>query len=529
MTLPSAPSTGPVAETLSGQLRGIVKDGVFAFRGIPYGAPAGGGARFRIAQPAPPWSGVRDASGFGDRAMQAHRPHAAPFEWLDSPRPMSEDCLSLNVTTPGPEGRRDVMVWLHGGAFAFGSGDLPGYDPAPLVRRKDVVVVTLNHRLNLFGYLTPTTGDDRFATAANNGMLDIVLALEWVRDNIAAFGGNPGSVTLFGQSGGGAKVAILMAMAEARGLFHKAIIQSTSSGFRVQEADAAHEATERLLHRLSLGPADFAQLQTVPAARLLAEMPAVTEAMGGDNFRPAIDGRVLGAHPFVPQAPGLSRDIPMLIGHTADEMRFFLASDPNRGRIDAADARRRLARFLPVDETTVDALIALYAQEAPDQGPEARLAVIAGDYMYRAAALEGAEARARQSGAAPVWFYDFRWRSPAQDGYLGAPHTAEIPFIFGQTDLARDFTGGTEDARALSHRMMDIWAAFAATGDPGGAAGPDWPPYDMAARRTMILGDGPARVESDPLARRRAAIAALPRCVPGAAYAFRSEYDEAPA
>ncbi|HEX3138801.1 MAG TPA: carboxylesterase family protein, partial [Rhizobacter sp.] len=353
----------PIADTTLGRVRGAFHQGSSVFKGIPYGADTSGPRRFLPPQPATPRAGVRDALAYGSCAPQPGTPRTRLFQWLVSDSAQGEDCLVLNVFTPATDAvRRPVMVYLHGGAFSFGAGDTPVLDGSALAVQEDVVVVTVNHRLNLFGYLYPGQGaDERFADAGNAGMLDLVQALQWVRDNIAGFGGDPAQVTIFGQSGGGAKVAILMAMPAAQGLFHRAIVQSSSSGFHVQEPADSAQATRQLFEEIGLTPGNFTALQKLPAADLLRAMQNVVAAnRGQDNFRPVIDGRTLTRHPFYPQAPEISAHIPLLIGATRTEATFFLAIDPSNFSLSAEDARQRVKQFMKIDDAQADALISLY-------------------------------------------------------------------------------------------------------------------------------------------------------------------------
>lgn len=492
------------------------------FRGLPYGDDTGGVHRFLPPQPVRAWTGVRDATRFGLRCPQTDRSRPRGFEWLASDVGIGEDCLALNVHTPSLDGCRPVMVWLHGGAFAFGSADPPVLDGSALAAHGDVVVVTLNHRLNAFGYLAAPEADERFADAGNVGMLDIVAALEWVREHIAAFGGDPGSVTLFGQSGGGAKVAILMAMPAAQGLFHRAILQSPSSGFRVQERASAERFRDALLARFDVRPAQFEQLQRVDAARLLAAQAEVVAAQGGDDhFRPVVDGRSLLRQPFFPQAPAASAQVPMLIGHTATEATYYLAADPDNARLDIARVTARVQRFLKIDAHAAQRLLDAYAANHPGATPSDLLVHIASDHMYRLTTIEGAEQQA-DHGVAPVYLYRFDWRSP-MDGFIASPHTAEIPFVFGQAELARTFTGGDEAALMLQRQVMDAWVRFARTGNPNGPGLPSWSPFSRTHRATLVFDAPQSSLQTDPAGADRRLMAAQPRFVPGSAISFRCD------
>ena len=515
-----------IATIRDGRVRGERGASGLAFRGLPYGADTGGAGRFLPPAPVVPWSGVREARAFGPRAPQFDVARPPVFDWLFSRQDSAENCLVLNVYTPSLEGRRPVMVWLHGGAFAFGSADVPVLDGGPLSAHGDVVVVTVNHRLNVFGYLPPLDNDDgEFADSGNAGMLDLVAALRWVRDNIAAFGGDPDCVTLFGQSGGGAKVAILLAMEAARGLVHRAIVQSPSSGFRVQEQGSGAAYTRELLSHFDLRETERAALQRVPAPALLDGMRAVNAAHGGDDaFRPVIDGRSLRAHPFHPQAPDSAAGIPMMVGYTATEASFFLALDPQRERLSPAQVLRRVARFMKIDETDAQTLLRGYAHHHPGAAPADLMVHIATDHMYRLTAVEGAERAASQG--APVYMYRFAWHSQAMNGFLRAPHTAEIPFVFGHTELAGDFTGGDPQARAFSVGIMDAWVRFARGGDPNGPGLPAWTPFSAGERQTMVLDapdGGGSRMENDPAGATLALMAGYRRFVPGSSVTYRSD------
>lgn len=512
----------PVVDTSLGRVQGTRSAGVSIFRGIPYAADTGGTNRFLPPQPATGWAGVRDTTAYAQSCPQILSPRSHVFQWLASDAPLGEDCLALNVFTPAADGaRRPVMVWLHGGAFSIGSGSSRVYDGSALAQSQDVVVVTVNHRLNLFGYLCPLPeSDTRFADAGNAGMLDLVAALQWVRDNIERFGGDPSSVTLFGQSGGGAKVAILMAMQEAKGLFHRTIVQSSSSGFRVQERAECEAGTRALFRQLELREGDFAALQAVPAETLLHAMQQVIVAQRGqDSFRPVIDGRTLLRHPFHPNAPEVSANVPLLIGHTRTEFTFFLAADPSNFAVSSAELIQRVQRYLRIDEAAAETLLAVYREHHPEATPPQLLAFLTSDFAYRLNNITGAEQKAKQGGA-PVFMYEFAWESPAVGGRLMSPHTAEIPFIFGQVELASAFTGQGPELAPLQQQVMQAWAGFARTGHPGHAGLPEWKPFTPAERWTMLLKPGCALVQ-DPRGAEREAIARVPAFHPGSSLYVR--------
>lgn len=520
-------------DTPHGRLRGQRRPEGLAFLGVPYGASTAGTGRFGPPQPVAPWAGVRDATAHGPRCPQLVVPRHPLFAWLHSEQGHSEDCLTLNVHTPALDGRpRPVLVWLHGGAFAFGSANAPVYDGSALAARGDVVVVTVNHRLNVLGFMPPVLAGEPLADSGNAGLLDLVAALRWVQTHIAAFGGDPGCVTLFGQSGGGAKVVILHHVAAARGLFHRAIVQSASSGFRVQTPEDAQRQGHALLRQLGLGPQDGAALQQCPEATLRQAMAHVVAAEGGDDhFRPVIDGRTLHDHPGVCGAGVAGAGVPLLIGATATEATFFLAADPARGQLSLAQVQARLQRFMKLDAAATQQVMQRYAAHHPGARPAQLLGHIASDHAYRLNTVEGALARAAV-GDAPVHLYRFDWHCPALGGVLRTPHTAEIPFVFGhvQHPLAQAFTGGGAAAVALQHQVMDTWLRFARTGHPNGPGLPHWPALDAAPaapRQTLLFDTTPdglhTRVVADPDGDDLAVMATVRRFVPGAAMSFRAD------
>lgn len=481
----------PLAHVRSGRVRGF-RDAtapgreVLVFKGIPYGADTAS-TRFLPPRTEAPWRGVRAAIDY---------PAAAPQTGALGPG--SEDCLALNVWTPALRdgAKRPVLVYIHGGAYANGSGSDPLYDGARLCRRGDVAVVTVNHRLNVFGYLYLGEFDDAYADSGNVGQLDLIAALRWVREHAAEFGGDTDNVTVFGQSGGGAKIATLMAMPAAAGLFHRAM---TMSGQQVTAAGprAAAQRAALLLDALGVSPTRLDPLRTVPMARLLEATrvrdPSRAEDMGL-YFGPVLDGRSLPRHPFHPDAPPQSAHIPMIIGNTHDETRAFLGHDPSNHRLTWAQLPDRLRRFQYVD-LPVDEVIAEYRRLYPHDSPSAIFfAATTAGRSWRGAVLE-AEARARQGAA--TWVYQLDFPSPLDDGKFGAMHTLDIPLVFDTIRQPGSRTGDSADAQSVADAMSNALIAFARSGDPNHPGLPQWPSYDLTNRSTMLF-DTTSRVADDP-------------------------------
>jgi para-nitrobenzyl esterase len=496
-SVPAKPSTR-VATTTCGRVRGLKDDGVLVFKGIRYGADTST-SRFMPSAIPTPWHDIRDAFDYGPACPQS-----------GATEKTSEDCLFLNVWTPDLKGSRPVMVYIHGGAYSHGSGSSPLYDGTRLVRRGDVVVVTLNHRLSAFGHLyLARFGITRFSFSGNIGMLDLSLALAWVRDNIASFGGDPNNVMLFGQSGGGAKIATLMTMQAAElGLFHKV---ATMSGQQLT-ASGPQNATTRagaFLEKLGLPLPRLREIQTVPVERLV-EALAVTDPIIGRGslyFGPVLDDRLLERHPFYPDAPPRSAHIPMIIGNTHDETRsLIVGGDPSAFSLTWEQLPARLLQEMRVD-ISPERVVAEYRKLYPGYSPsDVFFSATTASRSWRAAIIE-AELRAEQGS--PVYAYQLDWKSPQDGGKWGAPHTLDIPLVFGTLDKEGSITGTDESARKMSAQMSDAFIAFARTGNPNTPSIPKWQPYSLAKRETMVF-DVPSRAVDDPRGAERRLFATVP-------------------
>jgi para-nitrobenzyl esterase len=492
-------SLSPVVETVSGKVRGATAGGIHTFKGIPYGAPTGGKNRFLPPQSVAPWPGIRDALAYHGQAPQSPiKPkRRAEMDNILGPAdatPEVEDCLTLNVWTPGLDAaKRPVMVWLHGGAFAYGSGNRAVTEGANLAKRGDVVVVSVNHRLNICGYLhLEDLGGERFAGSGNAGSLDMVAALEWVRDNIASFGGDAGNVTIFGESGGGGKVSALLAMPAAKGLFHRAVIQS-GAAVRFTTRERANALAETVVKQL--GGLD--KLQDAPLDQLLAAILPASRGAGPRayplldryDFGPVVDGAVVAQHPSEPTTSPLGDDIPLMIGGTAQEASLFLDDDGVWDRtLTEAQLHERVAAVAGPD---TDAALALYHGET---SADRLIAALTGSNFSVRTWLY-ADRRASKGGA-PVYHYSLDWGSPFAGGRMGAHHAMDLPFVFDTTDVPRS-TKGADGAPELAAAMSATWAAFARTGNPNNAAIPAWPAYSPDKRATMVF-DTRCGVVNDP-------------------------------
>lgn len=487
-----ASDTNAIAETESGTVAGYQENGVYIYKGIPYAKAE----RFMPPQPVAKWEGIRSSRAYGPTCPQGkragwyHDESAFAFDWNDGFP--DEDCLRVNIWTPGLKDgkKRPVMVWLHGGGYAAGSGqELPSYDGSNLAKNGDVVVVTLNHRLNALGFLDLSAFGDKYAKSGNAGLLDLVAALQWVNKNIASFGGDAQNVTIFGQSGGGGKVSTLLATPSAKGLFHKAIIQSGSM-LRTMEATYSRRIGTAVVEELGLKPSQLDQLQTIPYEKLLAagetaikKVKEQAEKEGISSFifgwAPTVDGDVLPAQPFDPQAPAQSKDIPVMIGTTLHEftMSTYVPAYRTITKEKAVEILKQ-----KYGEKTDDFLIA-FEKAYPYYEPKDLLDV---DVIFRPGAVEQARLKAAQQGA-PVYMYLFTWESPVMNGSLRSTHCMEIPFVFDNVTRHASMTGGSGKAQILAQKMSSAWINFARTGNPNHESLPQWDPYTAQKGATMCF------------------------------------------
>jgi para-nitrobenzyl esterase len=489
-------------ETAYGRVRGTEAGGIKVFKGIPYGASTAGTNRFKPPVAPAQWTGVRDAVAYGPSAPQrepgvgrAASPLAVAAAGLPAE---SEDCLVLNIWTPavGDGRKRPVMFWCHGGGFATGSGSSPVTEGANLSRRGDVVVVTVNHRLNVLGFTAlDDVGGSEFAGSGDAGMLDIVFALQWVRDNIAQFGGDPGTVMIFGQSGGGRKVATLLAMPSAKGLFHRAIIESGATLKLVEREQGARVAQE-----LMFAKGQVRQVQKVPIDRVMAAYFQVVRRMDVDQmtqgFSPLVDGKFVPHHPFHPVASSVSADVPLMLGSTRTELTS--SAQPEDFELSDADMRSRIRALIG---THADNAIQVYQKANPGASASDIYFLIASDHRYSGPVMKIAERRAAL-GKGPVYLYYFRWETPAEGGRLKSPHTIEIPFAFDNVKAATRLTGGGPEAMALADKVSDTWIAFARTGNPNTPKQPHWTPFNATDRPTMVF-DNESKLVNDPIREQR--------------------------
>lgn len=488
-----ASSGQAVVETTAGKVRGYIHNKIYTYKGIPYGAPTHGPNRYMPPVKPAPWKGVKDTLVYGPVCPQKQNTDwfreelAFLYQWNDGLQ--HEDCLRLNVWTPSVQDqkKRPVMFWIHGGGFATGSSqNHPSYDGENLCLLGDVVVVSVNHRLNAFGYMDLSAYGEKYAASGNLGMLDLVASLEWVRDNISRFGGDKNNVTIFGQSGGGTKVITLMAMPAAKGLFHKAISQSNSIVQMSSKAYAA-EWTTHFLHALKLDATNIDLIQELPAYRILEASAYAEKQLGSSvpadvgraGLQPVVDGNLLPQHPFDPVAPEISAHIPFMVGTTRNE---GAASIDNAGLEELTEAGLKemiLARF----PTKGPEIYRIMRKTFPAAKPAEIISYLSAQNPM---AYLQAQRKAGQQGA-PVYLYMFSWHTPVLDGRPRSFHCSEIPFVFANTARCENYTGATKAAATLAGTMTRAWIQFARTGNPHHAGLPAWPSFNEQPGATMVF------------------------------------------
>jgi para-nitrobenzyl esterase len=491
-----------IIETRYGKVQGYEQGSISVWKGIPFAQPPTGEQRFRAPQPPESWTGVRDATTFSPMAPQvpemgASMVGAIGAERAVDQRPMSEDCLYLNIWSQGADQqKRPVMVYIHGGAFTLGSASDPWYDGMSFAANHNIVVVSLNYRLGILGFvsLKDLAGADA-AYTANCGLLDQIAALEWVREHIAAFGGDPDQVTVMGESAGAMSIGALLGMPSAHGLFQRAILQSGAAGSLPTRPQATRVA-QALLAKLGLETSQLSALAEVSLEALLKVQPELGREFGGiQAYSPIIDGMTLPLHPLAMVAQGSAANVAILAGTNRDEWRLF-AMMSGGPKVD-----EELLKQIFGDEAKP--ALATYTQARADTSKEAAWIDIMSDLVFRMPAIRLAEGQVRQG--APVWMYRFDWESPAFGGVLGAAHAMDIPFVWNTLDtpLSRMFTGDSPTRQPLADQMHATWAAFIRSGTPAIASLPAWPPYDLDRRATMIWSSVP-HVVDDPQGQVRA-------------------------
>jgi para-nitrobenzyl esterase len=489
---PAGNATGGLfvqTDTVYGKVQGIQNTGIKEFKGIPYGAPTGGRNRFMPPKKPAPWKGVRECLAHGQISPQApadlRSDYAMMIHWDYQPGGMGEDCLSLNIWTPGLKdgAKRPVLVSFHGGGFTAGSSNAIGYDGAQLARFGDVVVVTVNHRLASFGYthLADLGAPPEFAYAGVTGIMDLTASLEWVRDNIENFGGNPGNVMIFGQSGGGAKTSAMLATPAARGLFHRAAVQSGSL-LKFVPRDRATQSAEALLKQLGIPKSRIADLQKVSWQQLLEAQVAVIAAAPGLGGGPVLDGKYLTHDPFDPAAPPESAQIPLIVSTTLEDAALSLTNFT----LSEADLKALIDKRFKDKGTEI---LALYRKYYPEKSPYLIQAMMLTDTGFRRSAIKQAELKAAQ-GKGAIYMYQWDWPTPAFGGRYGAVHGLDVSGSF------REAREGNDMLR-VADQLSSCWVAFARTGNPNNPRIPPWPVFDAATRATMVFST-PTQMQNDP-------------------------------
>jgi para-nitrobenzyl esterase len=511
-------SAQPVVQTRTGRVRGRMHNGVAVFLGVPYGADTRE-SRFRPPVPPAPWADVRDALDWGDRAPQLGgngmtsraRQRATDqsneiYHLPPDEGQVSEDCLHVNVWTTSPKSRgherRPVLFYIHGGAYNGGTVNSVLYDGTRLCKRGDVVVVTVNHRLNAFGflYLAGITSDPTYADSGNVGMFDLVLALRWVKDNIAEFGGDPNRVTIFGQSGGGAKCATLTAMPSAHGLFHRVMTMSGQQVTAAPESIATARSRD-FLEKLGLSQVSNEKLRSALDGMALEQLQEAARVSSG--WLPVVDGRSLPRDPFSPDAPPISNDVPMILGNTHDETRGLIGgSQPALFSLTWEDLPAALEKNVStyLGPLKPETIVARYREWYPQYSPSDVFFAATTAFRSWPGQVIEAERRAGSSAQRRTWVYEVDWPSPVAGGRFRAPHTVDIPFFFDNLALAPGMVGASpediERAQPLATAMSESLIAYAKTGDPNHAGLPQWPPYDLTHRPTMIWNTPPLVIDN---------------------------------
>ncbi|NTJ63267.1 carboxylesterase/lipase family protein [Agrobacterium rhizogenes] len=491
-----------VVRTKQGALLGALSDGIYSYLGVPYAQAE----RFMPAADVKPWSGVRPAVTYGENCFIPPMKAVAGDELFNPHRylPMSENCQFLNIWTPGVNdgNKRPVMVWIHGGGFTNGSGiELAAYDGQNLSKKGGVVVVTLNHRLNVLGFLDLSAYGDKYKLSGNASMTDLVAALKWVHENIQTFGGDPSNVTIFGQSGGGYKVRALMGTPSAKGLFQKAIVESGSRVDSVTDQASSRKIAELTLANLGLKPQDVDKLADVDYYQLQAASDKAIKdaaAQGAKDARwaPVLDGNFIPENPVGTKWVDQARDIPLMVGNTLNEFETVISNKPadlladNKNDWSEEQARSKLVqRFGDKADTVGKAFLEAY--------PEKKLGdAFFVDLRFRPGTIRDLDLKAKQGGA-PFYSYMFAYESPVMDGIAMAWHCSELPYVFANAALVKTSTGGGPDAIALSDKMSQAWVNFARNGKPSAQGLPDWPAYTIGHGATMIF-DKQTRVAEDP-------------------------------
>jgi para-nitrobenzyl esterase len=489
-----------IVETRYGKVQGSQQGSISVWKGIPFAQPPTGQRRFRAPQLPEPWTGVRKTTTFGPMAPQVPDPLGDIVGGADGAAklpPMSEDCLSLNIWSPGADHeKRPVMVWIHGGGFTFGSAFEPWYDGTSFAATHNIVVVTLNYRLGILGFvfLKDLAGADA-AYTGNCGLLDQIAALEWVHENITAFGGDPDQVTVIGESAGAMSIGTLLGMPATRGLFQRAILQS-GAGSDLPTRPRATQVAQALLAKLGLEASLLSALADVPLEALLKVQPELGREFGGiQAFSPMIDGETLPQHPSAMIAQGSAANVAILAGTNRDEWRLF-ALMSGELKVDEEQLKQ-------IFGNAAEPALAMYTEARADTSPELAWIDLMSDMVFRMPVIRLAEEQVRQG--APVWMYRFDWESPAFGGILGAAHAVELPFVWNtlDTEIARRFTGDSPTRQPLADLMHAAWAAFIRSGNPAITSLPAWRPYDLERRVTMIFSDV-AHVVDDPQGQVRA-------------------------